>query len=194
MPRGPLETLTAGRLQTERRGFITGSIIVLAVVWLTSLILMAPAMKQAARKTSHPTVAQMEAIAQHEPWTAQLIWVAGAIGLLVLNARFSRLIRRPRPAYREPPDATAAGARLAWLGVLVLNSLLYNAIVPEIIILVLLSHWANTEIRYLRAHPPSTGGQEHLDPWGRHRAQSNARDRAGDSAQDSAQDRERGDR
>lgn len=183
-PRGPLAPLTAARLQTERRGFLAGSIIVLAVVWLTYLILMAPAMKQAATKGGHRTFAQMEAIAQHEPWTAQLIWVAGAIGLLVLNARFSRLIRRPRAAYREPPDATAAGARLAWLAVLVINSLLYNAIVPEIIVLIVLSHWANTEIRYLRAHPPGPGGQESLDPWGRHRAQGRARGDARDDERD----------
>lgn len=184
-PRGPLEPLTAARLQTERRGFVAGSIIVLAVVWLTFLILMAPAMRQAAGHAgSHPTFAQMEAIAQHEPWTAQLIWVAGAIGLLVLNARFSRLIRRPRAAYRQPPDATAAGARLAWLVVLVINSLLYNAIVPEIIVLILLSHWANTEIRYLRAHPPGPGGQESLDPWGRHRAQGQARENAREDERD----------
>ncbi|MGH9490693.1 MAG: hypothetical protein ACRD17_09300 [Terriglobales bacterium] len=169
--RGPLEPLTADKLLSERRGFIAGSIIVLVVVWLTTLILMAPALKKAAaaaQQKGHPSFTQMESkLAKHEPGTAEIIFFAGALGLLVLNARFSRMIRRPRAAYRVPPDATAAGARLAWLAALVINSLLYNAIVPEIIILVLLSHWANSEIHYLREHPPGRDGSAALEPWGR---------------------------
>ncbi|MGH9535577.1 MAG: hypothetical protein ACRD2E_12045 [Terriglobales bacterium] len=169
-PRAPVGPLTADRLGSERRGFIAGSIIVLAVVWLTTLILLGPALKQSAAKlplNGHPSWAQMEAVAQHEPWTAKLVVFAGALGLLVLNARFSRLIGRPRAAYRNPPDGTSLAARLGWLAVLVVNSLLYNAIVPEIIVLVLLAHWANTEIRHLRAHPPEPGGRGRLEPWAR---------------------------
>lgn len=171
--RGPLEPLTADKLESERRGFIAGSIIVLVVVLLTILILMAPALKKAAETAqgkSNPSFAQMmkASRAQHQPRGAEeVIYLAGALGLLVLNVRFSRMIRRPRAAYRVPPDATAAGARLAWLAALVINSLLYNAIVPEIIILVLLSHWANSEIRYLREHPPGRDGSAALEPWGR---------------------------
>ncbi len=176
-PRGPdrgiAGPLTAERLQSERRGFIIGSIVVLAVVLLTTLILIGPAVRQALNSmqgNKHPSFSQMDAsMAKHEPLSADLMFIAGALGLLVLNLRFSRLIRHPRAAYRVPADATSMGARLAWLLLLVLNSLFYTAIIPEVIILALLSHWATLEIRQLRAHPPGGpgGGGATLEPWGR---------------------------
>lgn len=135
-----------GRLRAEWRAFVLGSLIVLLVSVFTMAVLISYGLEAQLRKSgpfAHVTLQQSYAAFQammkvNPPVAMELVWLAGSVGLFVLNLRFSRTLGRPR-AMDAASGATAA--RLTWMLVVLVNSMLYAYIVPELVMLAIFSRW-----------------------------------------------------
>lgn len=124
----------AAAIQREWRGFLLGSLIVLGVAFCAIMILLGSALRQAGLNTAHLTARQMMSV----PFSGSLmlVWLAGAIGLFVLNFRFSVWLGRPRRL------RTSSWVRGAWLSAILVNSLVYaSLVVPELALLLLFGRW-----------------------------------------------------
>ncbi|HZT72958.1 MAG TPA: hypothetical protein VE996_04850 [Terriglobales bacterium] len=147
-------TSEAAKLRSEWRSFLLGSLIVLCVCVLAISLILAAAFGPAVAKlapnghvTAQAQAALYEMIATHPPLSFVLVWLAGAVGLFVLNQRFSRILGRPR----------AAAARVAWTLANLFCSLFFVDILPEVVMLVVLGGWAREARRAAAGAAPNRG-------------------------------------
>lgn len=156
-------------LRTERRSYLLGSILVLVIVLaaLYAIVLMnfppgalksmlQPGANQAAMMSRIRQLTQT--VMQQHMGAILLLSFAGALATLVLNLRMSMLLNRPRGAFG--PDARPA-QRWPWLSLLIVGAVSFSLIpfvglVLEIVFIVLLTRWANQEIR-ARQQPSGPG-------------------------------------
>lgn len=149
------------KLRGEWRGFLFGSLIVLTVSVFTIAVLITEAVQgQLAKLGSlqHVTLAQAYAATQtvlraNPPVAIDFVWLAGSIGLFILNYRFSHLLGRPRAM---APGAGPTGARYVWLAVNMINSMLFAYIVPELVMLAVFARWVRHAMREAAGPRPGT--------------------------------------
>lgn len=151
----------AARLRQERRSYIAGSLLVLAVVMITLPALFFLLLRGATPLTVANAQKRVAALQANMGWqqylSEQLIFWAGGAGLFFLNFRFSLLIRRPTAAF----TFTRSPVRALWWIALFMNSLVYTVIVPQLAITALLAHWGRQAIAELEAGgnaPPAIEG------------------------------------
>ncbi len=159
----PPQTLTE-HLKVERRSFLIGSIAILLVIGFVEAgltLLYNPGWSHHPPSVTQEMAAMQQAQTQH-PWAFMLLLVSTAMGLLFLNLRLSRILGRPRGAFVQPqpgqkPMGVYArnGRGFAWQAVLILNAvcLSMNIGLPEIILIIVLTRWANQAIRASQQNP-----------------------------------------
>jgi hypothetical protein len=142
------------QLRSERRSFVTGSILVLFVTKMAiatlAAIILSPAIHRAPEPQTFSAMLErmrqsFAVLALHPPITLVAVELVAVLALFVLNYRYSSLIRRPRWAFG--PSA-GSGGRLMWATLLLINSLVYDSffLLPEIVLVVLLARWGQEGI------------------------------------------------
>jgi hypothetical protein len=130
------------QLRADRRSYLVGTVLVIAISLLTFFTILALAIGPDARRSNASAQQAARIMATLQDWPSVAVLLAASVAVFVLNFRYSSSLQRPQWAFGA--KATALG-RLLWTTLLIFAGWVLFPL-AEIAVAMVLAYWGKQQI------------------------------------------------